>query len=52
MEFAVLFLVFTIALCLAFWGRERVALWVFSIGMVGIAALYRHHATDVLTLSF
>ena len=52
MEFAITFLILAAALCAAFWGGRRLALGLFAAAMIVIVALYLHHATDVLMLSF
>ncbi len=52
MEFSVVFLVFAASLWVA-WKREgRKAILLFAAGMAFTVALYLHHATDPLPLSF
>jgi len=52
MDFSVVFLVFAASLWVA-WRRSALpAVYLFAIGMVLTAALYLHHASDTLPLSF
>lgn len=52
MAFSVVFAIFAAALYAAFRLDARIAIWLFAGGMIATVALYLHHATDVLTLSF
>ena len=52
MEFSLVFLVFAASLWVA-WKREgRKAILLFAVGMALTVALFLHHATDPLPLSF
>jgi len=52
MEFAVVFLVFAASMWLAWRRTERAAISLFALGMALTGALYLHHATGALPLSF
>jgi hypothetical protein len=52
MEFTALFLAVTVAMLFAWWGPRSVALALFAATLVACVAVYLHHATDALTLSF
>lgn len=52
MEFFLAFFNFALALWLAWRHEARLAVYVFLAGLVYTAALYLHHATDKLPLSF
>ena len=52
MEFTALFLAVTVVLLFAWWGPQPVALALFAATLVACVAVYLHHATDALTLSF
>jgi hypothetical protein len=52
MDFSVIFLVFAASLWVAWAGRSRKAILLYTIGMVLTGALYLHHATETLPLSF
>ena len=52
MEFTLLFLVLTIAMLAAWHGRRSAALALFGLATLAALAVFKHHATDVLTLSF
>jgi Family of unknown function (DUF5993) len=52
MDFTIVFLVFAASLWVA-WRREaRKAILLFAVGMALTVALYLHHATETLPLSF
>lgn len=52
MDFAVIFLVFAASLWFAWYRPVPPALVLFGVGMLLTAALYLHHATETLPLSF
>jgi hypothetical protein len=52
MEFFIVFLIFAAALWMAWRRPARSAVCVFAAGLVLTIALYLHHATDALPLSF
>ena len=52
MEFAALFLLVTAALAAAWLGSRPLALALFAAALLASLATFRHHATDVLNLSF
>ena len=52
MEFTALFLGLTVVLLVAMSGRRRVALVLFAATFITSVAIYLHHATDRLQLSF
>jgi hypothetical protein len=52
MEFSVVFLVFAASLWVAWKRQGRKAILLFAVGMACTVALYLHHATDPLPLSF
>jgi len=52
MEFTLLFLLLTIVMLVAWHGRRTLAVGLFLFATVLAAAVFRHHATDVLNLSF
>jgi len=52
MDFSVIFLVFAASLWVAWRRSSRPALFLFAIGMVLTVALYLHHATETLPVSF
>jgi hypothetical protein len=52
MDFAALFLALGVIMTIAWAGWRRVALGLFAVAAVLTLALFRHHATDVLALSF
>jgi hypothetical protein len=52
MEFAVVFLVFAASTWLAWRRPKRAAISLFALGIALTGALYLHHATDALPLSF
>jgi Family of unknown function (DUF5993) len=52
MEFTALFLAVTVVLLFAWCGARPVALALFAATLVASVAVYLHHATDALTLSF
>jgi hypothetical protein len=39
-------------MAVSWWGSHRLALALFSIALVASVAIYLHHATDTLNLSF
>jgi Family of unknown function (DUF5993) len=51
MEFFVIFLVFAASLWLAWTSSLRPALSLFALGLILSAALYLHHATEMLPVS-
>jgi hypothetical protein len=51
-EFTLLFLLLTITMLAAWRGWRAVALGLFGLATVIAVAVFRHHATDALTLSF
>ena len=52
MDQTVLFLLFLLAMLLAWLGPRRPAIAVFCIALALLVADFLHHATDVLKLSF
>ena len=52
MEFTALFLSVLVVMAVSWWGSHRLALALFSIALVASVAIYLHHATDTLNLSF
>ena len=52
MEFTLLLLLLTIVMLVAWHGRRTLAVGLFLIATIVAAAVFRHHATDVLNLSF
>ena len=50
MEFGALFLTVVVIMALAWWGSRRLTLGL--VALVVSVAIYFHHATDVLKLSF
>jgi hypothetical protein len=52
MEFTALFLGLTVALLVAALGSRRIALALFAVTFITSIAIYLHHATDSLQLSF
>jgi hypothetical protein len=52
MEFSALFLSVVVVMAVSWWGSRRVALALFTIGLIASVVTYLHHATDVLKLSF
>jgi hypothetical protein len=52
MEFTALFLGLTAALLVAWLGRRGVALVLFAVAFIASVAIFLHHATDTLQLSF
>ena len=52
MDQTVLFLLFLIAMLLAWFGPRRLAIALFCLTLVLMAADFLHHATDALKLSF
>lgn len=52
MEFAVIFLVFAVCLWFAWSRQARKAIVAYWIGLILTVALYLHHATERLPLSF
>lgn len=52
MEFTALFLSLTAVLLVASQGARRVALVLFAFTFIASVAIYLHHATDRLPLSF
>jgi hypothetical protein len=52
MEFTALFLGLTVVLLVAWRGSRRVALALFAVTFIASVAIYLHHATDTLQLSF
>jgi hypothetical protein len=52
MEFLIVFLNFAGALWAAWCSSVRIALWLFASGLTLTIALFLHHATSVLPLSF
>jgi hypothetical protein len=52
MNFAAIFLLFAVAMIVG-WRRDgALVYWLFLLGMLLTVALYLHHATSVLPLSF
>jgi hypothetical protein len=51
-ESTVLFLLVALAMLVAWLGSRRAALVLFALTFVASVALYLHHASDVLKLSF
>jgi hypothetical protein len=52
MEFTALFLAVTIVMLVAWLGSRGAALALFAVTFIASVALFLHHATDVLKLSF
>jgi hypothetical protein len=52
MEFTGMFLGLTVVLLVATLGRRRLALALFAVTFISSVAIYLHHATDKLQLSF
>jgi hypothetical protein len=52
MEFTALFLGLTIVLLVALRGPRSLALALFAVAFIASVAIYLHHATDKLQLSF
>jgi len=52
MEFTALFLGLAAVLLVAYFGRRRLALVLFAVTFIASVAIYLHHATDRLQLSF
>ena len=52
MEFAGLFLAVTIVMLVAWWGSRAPALALYAATLAAALAIYLHHASDVLRLSF
>ena len=52
MEFTALFLAITIVMLGAWHGSRGLALPLFGAVLIACAAVYLHHATDALKLSF
>jgi len=52
MEFSALFLAVTVVMLVAWWGSRTLALGLFGATLIAAVAIYLHHATDVLKLSF
>jgi Family of unknown function (DUF5993) len=52
MEFTALFLSVLAVMAASWWGSHHLALALFSIALVASVAIYLHHATDTLNLSF
>lgn len=52
MEFTLLFLLLIVTMLAAWQGRRAVAVGLFFVAALAATAVFRHHATDVLTLSF
>jgi Na+/melibiose symporter-like transporter len=52
MFFAGLFSLFAVTMLVAWFGKPRVAFLLFALAMVLTGALYLHHATTILPLSF
>lgn len=52
MEFTALFLAITFIMLVAWYGSRGLALPLFGAVLIACGAVYLHHATDVLKLSF
>jgi hypothetical protein len=52
MEFTAQFLALTVALLVGWLGPRRLALALFAATFIASVAIYLHHATDRLQLSF
>jgi hypothetical protein len=52
MEFTALFLGVMVVLLVASLGPRRLALVLFAVTFIASVAIYLHHATDTLQLSF
>jgi hypothetical protein len=52
MEFTALFLATAIVMLVAWRGPRPLALGLFAAVMIACVAIYLHHATDTLKLSF
>jgi Family of unknown function (DUF5993) len=52
MEFTALFLAVAIVMLVAWWGARPLALALFAVTLIACVAIYLHHASDVLKLSF
>jgi len=52
MYFTVVFLLFAVTMFFAWFGNPRVAYMLFALAMVLTGALYLHHASSTLPLSF
>lgn len=52
MEFTVLLLGLTVVLLVASFGPRTLALALFAVTFIASVAIYLHHATDRLQLSF
>ena len=52
MDFTALFLALTVVMLAAWRGARAVALPLFGAVLIACGAVYLHHATDVLKLSF
>lgn len=52
MTFALLFLIWTAALAAAWTGTRMLATGLFGAALALSIALFLHHATDILSLSF
>jgi len=52
MIFALTFVVWTAVLATAWWGPRRIAMASFAAAFVLTLALFAHHITDPLKLSF
>jgi hypothetical protein len=52
MEFTALFLAVAVVMLIAWRGSRAFALGLFAAVMIACIAIYLHHATDTLNLSF
>jgi hypothetical protein len=52
MVFTLAFVMWTAVLAAAWWGPRRLATWSFGLALALTIALFVHHVTDPLTLSF
>ena len=52
MIFTLLFLLWTCVLAAAWWASRQAAMVAFAVALVLSVALFVHHITDPLTLSF
>ncbi len=52
MESSVLFLLIAVAMLAGWLGSRRTSLVLFAVTFIASVALYLHHATDALKLSF